>query len=327
LNLRKFWTETMGAVTNTQTFHIPLFSILQPMSTIHYTSCPVCHSTGIHPLLTVKDYMVSKENFVIWQCENCSLRFTQDVPDADSIGPYYKSEDYISHTDTAKGLVNKLYQEVRSFTLKQKASLIRQQTGLHAGNILDVGSGTGAFLNTMKKQSWNVRGIEPDAGARKIAKDHYGIDLLDSPTLFDLQPSSFDAITLWHVLEHVHDLHPYIEQLKMLLKPTGKIFIAVPNYDSRDADAYRLKWAAYDVPRHLYHFTPKAMEALMKQHGLIIATKKPMWFDSFYISMLSSKYKNGKTNWIGAIVTGIQSNLKAVANTDKCSSVIYVVNR
>jgi 2-polyprenyl-3-methyl-5-hydroxy-6-metoxy-1,4-benzoquinol methylase len=295
------------------------------MSTIHHTACPVCLSNDIHPLLTVKDYMVSKENFVIWQCEECSLRFTQDVPGADSIGPYYKSEDYISHTNTSKGLVNKLYQAVRNFTMGQKAGLVKKQTGISSGNLLDVGSGTGAFLHTMQQQGWQVTGIEPDETARAVATKEYGLRLKDPSELFQFQPASFDAITLWHVLEHVHELHPYIEQLKNLLKPNGKIFIAVPNYKSGDADSYRLKWAAYDVPRHLYHFTPKSMEALVKQHGLIISAKKPMWFDSFYISMLSSKYKNGKTNWIGAVVTGVQSNLKALANTDKCSSVIYVV--
>jgi 2-polyprenyl-3-methyl-5-hydroxy-6-metoxy-1,4-benzoquinol methylase len=270
--------------------------------------------------------MVSKENFVVWQCGACSLRFTQDVPDENSVGPYYKSEDYISHTDTAKGIVNKLYRKVRNFTLEQKAKLVKEQTGVAAGNLLDVGSGTGAFLHAMQKQGWQVNGIEPDADARKLAEKQYGLQTNESPQLFQLQPSTYDAITLWHVLEHVHDLHPYIDQLKKLLKPEGKIFIAVPNYLSGDADAYRLKWAAYDVPRHLYHFTPKAMETLLKQHGLHITTKKPMWFDSFYISMLSSKYKNGKTNWIGAVVTGLQSNLKTLANTDKCSSVIYVVS-
>jgi 2-polyprenyl-3-methyl-5-hydroxy-6-metoxy-1,4-benzoquinol methylase len=269
--------------------------------------------------------MVSKENFVVWQCGACSLRFTQDVPDENSVGPYYKSEDYISHTDTAKGVVNKLYRKVRNFTLEQKAKLVKEQTGVAAGNLLDVGSGTGAFLHAMQKQGWQVNGIEPDADARKLAEKQYGLQTNESPQLFQLQPSTYDAITLWHVLEHVHDLHPYIDQLKKLLKPEGKIFIAVPNYLSGDADAYRLKWAAYDVPRHLYHFTPKAMETLLKQHGLHITTKKPMWFDSFYISMLSSKYKNGKTNWIGAVVTGMQSNVKALVNTDKCSSIIYIV--
>jgi SAM-dependent methyltransferase len=144
--------------------------------------------------------------------------------------------------------------------------------------------------------------------------------------LKNLQQQSFDAITLWHVLEHVHDLHDYMAMLKTLLKPGGRLFIAVPNYQSLDADIYRLTWAAYDVPRHLYHFSPASMKALMQRHGLKIIAQKPMWFDAFYISLLSSKYKNGKTNWIGAIGSGVRSNLNAILNKEKCSSLIYVIS-
>jgi 2-polyprenyl-3-methyl-5-hydroxy-6-metoxy-1,4-benzoquinol methylase len=296
------------------------------MSKLHYTTCPVCHSGDINPLLTVKDHSVSKEDFVVWQCGNCSLRFTQDVPDENSIGAYYQSADYISHTNTNKGLVNQLYQKVRNYTLSQKANLVISHT-LQQGKILDVGAGVGAFLDTMKRKHWDVVGVEPDEGARQHAKSDFGIELNETSLFWDLQPGSFDAITMWHVLEHVHQLHPYIEQLKSLLKPQGKIFIAVPNYQSLDSNIYKLYWAAYDVPRHLYHFTPKAMQALMQQHGMKIVDKKPMWFDSFYISLLSSKYKNGKTNWLGAGMAGLRSNLKALGNKDSCSSIIYVISK
>ena len=98
------------------------------MSRIHYTHCPVCNSTEINPLLTVKDHSVSSEEFVIWQCANCSLRFTQDVPDEEAIGPYYASPDYISHSNTSKGLLNQLYQKVRRYTLGQKARLVEHYT-------------------------------------------------------------------------------------------------------------------------------------------------------------------------------------------------------
>ncbi|MDB5196255.1 MAG: class SAM-dependent methyltransferase [Flaviaesturariibacter sp.] len=297
------------------------------MQKVHYTQCPVCASADIHPLLTVKDYTVSQEEFVIWQCSACTLRFTQDVPDAESIGPYYKSENYISHTNTSKGLVNALYQKVRTHTLQQKTTLIKESTGLENGKLLDMGCGTGAFLNAIKAAGWQVTGIEPDSDARQVATQLYGITPLETDVFYELTPASFDAITLWHVLEHVHDLHRYMEQLKALLKPSGKLFIAVPNYTSADAETYRLKWAAYDVPRHLYHFNPKSIQVLAQKHGLDVRAKKPMWFDSFYISMLSSKYKNGSTNWIGAPLVGLRSNLKALLNTDYCSSLIYIIEK
>lgn len=296
------------------------------MSRIHYTHCPVCNSSGINPLLTVKDHSVSKEEFVVWQCSNCSVRFTQDVPDEDSIAPYYQSPDYISHSNSNKGLVNQLYQKVRSITLSQKAKLIMHHTK-EKGRMLDIGAGIGAFLSVMKQKDWEVHGIEPDDGARKKAKELFGLTLDEPSTLFDLPANRYDAITLWHVLEHVHQLHPYLEQLKKLLTKEGKIFIAVPNYTSADAAAYRNYWAAYDVPRHLYHFTPQSIDVLVQQHGMKIVAKKPMWFDSFYISLLSSKYHRGSASWIGAGINGLRSTISTLLNADRCSSLIYIIEK
>lgn len=300
--------------------------MVSEINKVHYTNCPVCNSNDINPLLTVKDHSVSKQDFVVWQCGNCSLRFTQDIPDEASIGRYYQSADYISHSNTNKGLVNKLYQGVRNYTLDQKANLIISQTVKH-GNILDLGAGIGAFLNTMKKKGWEISGIEPDAGARQQAKNLFNIDLNETNSLNGLPEKSFDAITLWHVLEHVHQLHTYVEKLRSLLKPDGKLFVAVPNYKSVESSIYKLYWAAYDVPRHLYHFTPKSINNLMAQHGLKVIAKKPMWFDSFYISLLSSQYKNGKTSWIGAAASGLRSNLKALLDKDYCSSITYIIEK
>lgn len=294
---------------------------------VHYSHCPICNSTSINPLLTVKDYTVSNEEFVIWQCGQCTLRFTQDIPDAASIGAYYQSEDYISHTNTSKGLVNQLYQRVRKLTLEQKAKLIQQVTGLSTGALLDVGCGIGAFVHTMQQKGWQATGLEPDANTRRLSKELYGLDLQDASELYSLTPTSFDAITLWHVLEHVHDLHAYIEQLKSLLNSNGRLFIAVPNYQSVDANIYGSTWAAYDVPRHLYHFTPKSIQTLMSQHGLQVISEKPMWFDSFYISMLSSKYRFGKTKLVGSFISGLRSNLTALANRERCSSLIYIIKK
>jgi 2-polyprenyl-3-methyl-5-hydroxy-6-metoxy-1,4-benzoquinol methylase len=296
------------------------------MNRVHYTSCPVCSSTSINPLLTIKDHSVSKEEYVVWQCASCELRFTQDVPDADSIGQYYQSEDYISHTNTEKGFINKLYQRVRNFTLEQKAGLIKKYTK-PKGNLLDLGAGTGAFLATMKGKGWNITGVEPDEGARQQAKKLFDLHLKTPNVLPQLPDASFDAITLWHVLEHVHQLHDYIEQLKRLLKGDGKIFIAVPNYTSVDAQQYGNYWAAYDVPRHLYHFAPRSIQKLMQLHELKVIEQKPMWFDSFYISLLSSKYKKGSSAWIGAGFTGLRSNLNALMNKNRCSSLIYIISK
>jgi 2-polyprenyl-3-methyl-5-hydroxy-6-metoxy-1,4-benzoquinol methylase len=296
------------------------------MSKLHYTHCPVCGSSDIHPILTAKDHSVSGEEFVIWQCQSCTLRFTQDVPDENSIGSYYQSQDYISHSNTNKGLLNKLYQAVRKFTLGQKSGLVISHT-TQKGRILDIGAGIGAFLNEMKQKGWDIEGVEPDYGARQQARNLFAIDLKPTPDLNHLPHGTYDAITLWHVLEHVEPLQDYVAQLKKLLTPNGRIFIAVPNYTSLDADLYGNRWAAYDVPRHLYHFTPRSIEVLVEKHGMKIITRKPMWFDAFYISLLSSKYRTGSTSWLGAGINGIRSNFKALVNKKKASSLIYIISK
>lgn len=294
---------------------------------IHYAHCPVCNSVDIKSVLQVKDYTVSGEIFTIAECQTCTFRFTQDVPDENTIGPYYKSEDYISHTNTTTGLINRLYHSVRKRTIVRKRKLVEKNTGIKTGKMLDVGSGIGSFVSEMKKQGWEATGLEPDADARKVAKDLYDLKLDDTGQFYQLPADHFDAITLWHVLEHVHDLSEYIQQLKTLLKEKGKLFIAVPNYMATDATIYREYWAAYDVPRHLYHFSPRSMQTLMEKNGLKVLYYEPMWYDSFYISLLSSKYKTGKTNWFTALWNGLRSNLTAIGNKKKCSSVIYVIGK
>lgn len=293
---------------------------------IHYDHCPVCGSNQIADKFVVKDYTVSGEEYMLQQCSDCSFVFTQDIPSQEEIGPYYASQNYISHSNTQKGLVNNLYHKVRKITLASKRKMIVAETGIAKGSLLDVGCGTGAFLNEMKTAGWNITGLEPDETARKNAQELFGIQTKPSPELFSLPEGSYDAITMWHVLEHVHQLHEYVEQLKKLLKPGGKLLIAVPNYTSYDAGKYQRFWAAYDVPRHLYHFSPASMRVLMEKHGLRVARTKPMWFDSFYVSMLSEQYKNNKSNIVKAFYVGFVSNVKALFDRERCSSVIYVVD-
>ena len=292
---------------------------------ITYQQCPSCGSATIQFVLKVKDFTVSNDFFEIWHCSNCSLRFTQTVPSATNIGIYYQSANYVSHTDTNKGLINRLYHFVRQFTLKSKLKLVQQYTELQTGALLDVGAGTGYFSRIMTTAGWQVTALEPDTTARKLAFEKDGLLLQDVANLYYLESNQFDAITLWHVLEHVHDLQGYLDKFYDLLKPNGKLIIAVPNYTSADAKQYVESWAAYDVPRHLYHFSPQSIDALAKLKGFTVKAFKPMWFDSFYVSMLSEKYKNGKENIIAAIYSGLLSNLKSLGNNKNCSSITYVL--
>ena len=294
---------------------------------ITYAECPSCKSNGIAPVLEAEDFTVSHEVFSIWECRECTLRFTQKVPDATEIGRYYQSTNYISHTDSRKGIINRLYHLVRNHTLRSKRKLITEFSAKHSGRLLDIGAGTGAFVDTMLKAGWQVTGLEPDATARQNALHNYGIDLQIPEILFTLEPETFEVITLWHVLEHVHELERYLQRFHSLLKKEGVLVVAVPNYTSFDAKFYGSYWAAYDVPRHLYHFSPDSMDRLMQQFGFQVKACRPMWYDSFYVSMLSEKYLNRNTPVIHALWRGLQSNWKAVSDTRRCSSVIYLIQK
>ena len=294
-------------------------------SFITRSSCPSCNSVSIAEVLKCKDHTVSGEVFEIWQCDDCKLRFTQNVPDQQSIGPYYQSNSYISHTDTENGLVNKLYKIARNYTLSWKTELMRRHLGKDHGNLLDIGAGTGAFVHKALRENWLVTGLEPDEGARVVASEKYNIQLGNPESLFELPSAQFDVITMWHVLEHVHQLHEYLEQIKRLLKEDGIALIALPNYTSADASHYGVWWAAYDVPRHLYHFAPLSLKKLAAMHQLRVDAIRPMWLDAFYVAMLSERYKTGKTNLSAAILNGTRSNLNARRQIEACSSLVYIV--
>jgi len=294
-------------------------------STIHYQACPICASESIEKLYVAKDHTVSGESFEVWHCANCSGGFTQNVPDAATIGPYYAAESYVSHTDSDKGIINNIYHKVRRISLLTKKKLVNTLAHKTSGTLLDIGAGTGAFVHTMQTAGWQVTGLEPDATAAKQALLKYNIQLAPADTIYTLGNQAFDVITMWHVLEHVHDLHGYFKRFGELLQPSGVLVIAVPNYTSTDAKMYGQNWAALDTPRHLYHFSPASMELLANAHGFKLVAKKAMWFDAFYVSMLTEQHKGG--SMLKAILVGLWSNLTALLDVNKCSSVIYALKK
>ena len=297
------------------------------MSKFNVHQCPVCDGKTFSHFLTCTDFFVSGEEFEIKQCENCGFKITENIEDENNIGRYYQSEEYISHSNTSKGLVNSVYHSVRKYMLGRKRRLVEKVTGTRNGHILDVGTGTGFFLNEMKEYGWRITGTEKSEEARNFAKKEFNLNNLPTEDLFNLDSNSFDVITLWHVLEHIHQLKENMEAFQKLLKKDGKLIIAVPNHDSSDAKHYKQFWAAYDVPRHIWHFAPKQMKQFGEKYGFKLSSLHTMPFDSFYVSMLSEKYKKSKLALFNGIFHGKISWLKSLVNPAKCSSVIYVFEK
>jgi len=292
-------------------------------------NCPVCGGTNLPAKLLVPDRSVSQETFTIVQCAGCGFQFTNPRPDAAHIGKYYESDAYVSHNSAAQGLVNRVYKVARYFTVRRKVALITKLNGGRPGRLLDYGCGTGHFLARAKQAGWQVTGLEPNPRARQDATSRVGQPIEEPAALASLPPASFDAITLWHVLEHVHALQDTLRQLITLLKPSGQLLIAVPNPDSLDAQHYRQDWAAYDVPRHLYHFVPATMRRLLASYGLRVVQTVPLVLDAYYVSMLSEQLR--APEWAGGplavLKAGYKSNQYAVQHEGQYSSLLYVAER
>lgn len=290
------------------------------MVTENITSCPVCAATSFQKKLTVKDYTVSQQDFDIVTCSNCSFAFTNPRPDKSRIGEYYVSEKYISHTGGSKSLQDNVYLLARSFTLRWKEKIIGRFSS--PSTLLDYGCGTGNFLFHMKQRGWNTTGVEPSEVARDKASAYTTV----FPTIESIN-QLFKVITLWHVLEHIHDFSSVLSLLKQKLETNGTIFIAVPNLKSYDAQYYQSHWAAYDVPRHLWHFDKKAMQTVLENSGLKLIKTVPMKLDAYYVALLSETYKTPKAGFIGkvtrAISVAFKSNRKA-RQTQEYSSHIYI---
>lgn len=294
---------------------------------VHHNLCPLCSSDKTGLLLESTDYFVSKKEFGLFKCSDCSFVFTQDYPDAAEIGRYYESDDYISHSDTSKGLSNKLYRIARSIMLKRKRNLILKLSALKKGVLLDIGSGTGYFVSAMNEAGWNAKGIEINEKAREFSRSHFGLEIDPPSRLFSYDSNSFDCITLWHVLEHFHDPFQYMSEIRRVLKPGACCIIALPNSSAYDTYYYGRFWAAWDVPRHLWHFKPETFRLFAEKNGFLHEGLKVLPLDVFYISQLSEKYKGSSLPFLKGILKAVHFSFVSAFNKKRSSSVIYILRK
>ena len=286
-------------------------------------ACPICDESNFKQKMLCKDHAVSKKHFTVVSCETCKFLFTNPRPK--NLAEYYKSDSYISHTNNSKGTFNRIYQTVRKYTIQNKVTLLKslKKAGLH----LDVGCGTGEFLNACRQHGYKTKGIEPSKIARKTAIKNYKLSINESTDLSKYKDGEFDSISLWHVLEHMPHLNETLLHLNRILKPKGKLIVAVPNHKSWDANYYKEYWAAWDVPIHLWHFSKTTIEKLFKKHKLKLVKTKPMRFDSYYVSILSEEFSSGEKKFIKGCIIGFISNLFGVFTKRGHSSITYVFEK
>ena len=297
------------------------------MTVITYDNCPLCKSKAIKRRFACIDRFATGEQFDIYECTDCGLVFTQNIPDEKEIGRYYESPDYISHSNTSKGVMNTIYHVVRSIMLGQKVRLIKKLTLLRNGKLLDYGAGTGYFARAMQEAGWNVKAIEKSAQARELSEKEFGFPMLPEEALGDIADKELDVVTMWHVMEHIQDPDKMWKGLYRILDDTGIAVLALPNCGSYDAKLYREYWAAYDVPRHLWHFTPTTIMKWGERHGFILERQYTMPFDGFYISMLSEKYKGTHMHSIKGFWNGLKGWTRQLKRRSASSSIIYVFRK
>lgn len=296
------------------------------MTSISIKNCQICGSTSLSQVTEIKDHSITKEKFDLNKCNECGFLFTQNAPEELESGKYYQSDDYISHSNTTKGFVSRLYHIVREIMLSRKYQLLNSLSSNK--NLLDVGSGTGYFLNFMKEKGYITYGIEIDDKAREYSKTQFGLDVNKPDHLKNNGINQkFGYITLWHVLEHLYDPNAYLQIFHNLLDSDGHLIIAVPNHACFEAKYYGTYWAAYDVPRHLWHFTPKTLVKIAAKNNFKLVDKKMMPFDSFYNSLLSEKYKKSNLGLLSGFTIGFISYFKGLLDINKASSIIYVLKK
>lgn len=288
-------------------------------------NCPICSGSNFLKKLDCIDHSKSKEKFTIVSCETCKFTFTNPRPKEDSLGEYYKSDMYISHTNNKKGLFNWMYHTVRKYAIKTKLNLLKKIS--KNKNHLDVGCGTGEFLNACRDAGYNTEGIEPSEIARKQAINNFNLSVSKNTSLDQFKNNQFDSISMWHVLEHVPSANKTIKEFNRILSSKGKVIIAVPNHESWDACYYGKFWAGWDVPIHLWHFSRLSIEKLFLKYKFNLIETKPMLFDSFYVSLLSEEFKTGKKNFITGFLIGLVSNCFGILTKKGCSSIIYVFEK
>ena len=266
--------------------------------------------------IETKDYLVTHESFFVEEKEK-GISFTHPVIADEEIDKYYNTTAYLSHSSN-KTLISFFFDLFSNIMVKKKTSFMLGLGGVSA--YLDYGCGIGKLISSMNKKGVASYGYDTSSLAISVCNNK---SLNASSNLDDL-PNKYDLISFWHSLEHVSDYTKVLKKTKKMLSKNGTMVVALPNYDSFDAKFYSKFWAAYDTPRHRVHFTKKGFIKAASQLGFEVVKTKPLFLDSFYISMMSEKYKQSLFYFLKGLFIGALSNLFFFF-TKQASSHTYVL--
>ena len=292
-----------------------------------FKPCPLCGASGQIPYANCTDFTVSKESYTLLRCPECGVVYTLDPPSEDEMTRYDKLNLKLKLGDKPKGLTQKLYYRVRAYMLGWKARMVEKLAYRTRGSLLNYGAKTGFFSHKMERRGWKVTSVERYHEERLFSLEMFHHRMIDVPEMDSLHAGTFDVITMWHVFEHTHHPNELLSRFYELLRPGGILVMACPNIRSTDAMHYGPYWAAYDVPRHLWHFDPNSINILAHRHGFTLMHHEKMPFDSFYISVLSEKHMRHKLAFIRGILYGLHSWRISLTRRSRSSSIVYVFRK
>lgn len=272
-------------------------------------------------LAKTKDYLVTGNSFEVRLDQQTQIAYTHPQPNEEELGQYYASEEYISHGNKKRSVIERIYAIAQNIMLKQKEQWLTKHSTQNK-RYLDFGCGTASLVAYLNGKNWDSYGVEPSEKARNfsaVAERLY-------PSIEELPQKEFDAIALWHVLEHLPDPAKFLKTFYDRLDQQGHLFLALPNFNSYDAKHYGNFWAAYDVPRHLRHFSARGIIQLCEENGFAFVESKGLAFDAFYVSYLSEQHQKNKFAFIKGMMVGCWSNLLALF-TQEYSSKLYVFKK
>lgn len=289
--------------------------------------CPLCGAIETVPYATCSDHASSRLQYLLLRCPACGVVFTDNHPEEDEMEQFETLDSQIRRADSPEGITERLYRHVRRRMLRRKAGLVVRQSYRDSGTLLNYGAKRGFFSDHMERKGWKVTSVDRHHENRQFSLEHFHHRMSGMQEMSDFTPETFDVITLWHVFEHENEPERLLDTFHRILRPGGILVMSCPNICSTDAMHYGPYWAAYDVPRHLWHFNPVSLNRLVHRHGFTLMHHEKMPYDCFYISIMSEQYMMHRLAFLRGMAYGLHSWLVSLTRRGRSSSIVYVFRK